>query len=414
MANHDSEMTDRIPRSLYWAMVLQFAVGGAVMPFITILFRDRGLDFGQISRIFMASSGTMLVFPFLWGMLADRYISMNRLFAVLNALVLVALGLLTLMQSFAGVLFSFMLFYACFHPTLILINALCFHHLSNPREQFAGLRAWGSVGWIVPSVCIYLWLVIFNTENMEIVLKLGALLTVVMFTATWFLPDTPPGARRADEAHLVGIGYWRALKQLLSDWNYLTIIVAFFLIAASFSILVYYSPPHLEDIGVPRKWIGPIQCIGVVLEIVTFPFLPRFIRRWGFTASMGIGCGALVLRQLLFAWSENPWLLSSSYLLAGAVIVFYHIGASIWVNTVASREVRATAQTLLVLFGSGLGPTFANAVAGRLASSAGQDLKSTFLFAALLAGLAAILIMARGSRLNHRPDPQPGASPKPS
>ena len=65
---------DRLPRILCAAMALQFAAGGAVIPFITLLLRDRGLDFAHVSQIFLASSASLLVFPFLWGMLADRWV----------------------------------------------------------------------------------------------------------------------------------------------------------------------------------------------------------------------------------------------------------------------------------------------------------------------------------------------------
>ena len=50
------------PRSLTVAMFLQFGVGGAVLPFVALLFRDRGLDVAQVSYIFAGSSAMLLVF----------------------------------------------------------------------------------------------------------------------------------------------------------------------------------------------------------------------------------------------------------------------------------------------------------------------------------------------------------------
>ena len=81
---------------------MQFAVGGAVLPFISILLRDRGLDFSRMSLVFFAASSTLLVFPLLWGMLADRHISLNRLFTVLNLVAVVALVLLANSKTFWG------------------------------------------------------------------------------------------------------------------------------------------------------------------------------------------------------------------------------------------------------------------------------------------------------------------------
>ena len=90
-------------------MTLQFAIGGSVVPFVSMLMRDRGLDFGQISLIFLAASSTLLVFPFLWGMLADRVIPINRLFTVLNLLIVCWLALFAKQASLIGLLLAFTL-----------------------------------------------------------------------------------------------------------------------------------------------------------------------------------------------------------------------------------------------------------------------------------------------------------------
>jgi MFS family permease len=192
-----------------------------------------------------------------------------------------------------------------------------------------------------------------------------------------------------------------AIKRLVWDTNYLVLLFSMFLMAGSFSLLTYYSPPLLQDIGVPRPWIGPIQAIAVVCEIVLFQWQPLLLRRWSYAAVILIGCVALATRHLLFGFVENAWVLSGSYLLAGMVIVFYNQGVSILVNAMAEIEVRATAQTLLLLFGQGLGPLFANALTGRLAGAAGTDLRPVFFFAAALAGVAALVLAWRGRRLNH-------------
>ena len=88
-------------------------------------------------------------------------------------------------------------------------------------------------------------------------------------------------------------------------------------------------------------------------------------------------------------------MLSLSYLLAGMVIVFFHIVASILVNMMAGKEVRATAQTLLVVFGSGVGPMLSNYLAGVLTQQAGNSLRPVFGLGMLLAFGACLLIVSR-------------------
>lgn len=381
-------------------MMAQFAVGGAILPFISLYLRDQGLDFAQISRVLFASSSTLLVFPFLWGMLADRFIPINRLFTLLNVLAFGAIFLILFQGSFLGLLISFTIFYACYHPTLILINALSFHHLPQPQEQFGRLRAWGSFGWMVPSLPIYLWLASREETDLNFVLYLGMSACLLMAVVTLFLPHTEPGARTHLHQLPTKLTYWPAVKRLFQNGNYVILLLSFFLIAASFSLLVYFSPLYLEQCGIDRAWIGPIQCIGVTLEVALFPYLRKFLRQWGFARPLFIGALALLVRQLIFAYFTNPWLLLFSYLLAGMLIVFFHITASILVNHIASLEVRATAQTLFVFFGSGLGPMFAMWVAGRITARAHEDLRPVFLLGAALAGVVGALILVRGRKLD--------------
>ena len=56
----------------------------ALLPFLTLYLRDQGLDIPQTASIFFGASAMLLFFPFFWGMMADRFIPLNRLFTILN------------------------------------------------------------------------------------------------------------------------------------------------------------------------------------------------------------------------------------------------------------------------------------------------------------------------------------------
>jgi MFS family permease len=385
--------------SLVGVMTLQFAIGGAVLPFISLYLRDKGLDFPQIGRIFALSAALLLVFPFLWGMLADRLIPLNRLFIGLNLVAAGALIGLARVDTFLGLLLTYALLHVVLNPTFMLINALCFPHLRNPSEDFGRLRAWGSLGWILPSLPIFLWLALSKQNDLRFVMEFGWVLALAAMGAAWFAPHTAPGADRARADGSRGLDYWKATRILMRNPNYLALLISFFLVAASFSIYAYYSSPHLEDLGLPRAWIGLVQSIGVILEIVLFRWRTRLIGSAGYAMPILGGCGALVLRHLLFAWCSHLAILTASYLLVGIVVVFYHIGVSILVDRIAPPEVRSTAQTLLVLCGSGLGPMFANWGAGRITAALGPGLQPVFLFAGGLAFLAAMVIWLRRHQL---------------
>jgi MFS family permease len=388
-------------------MVLQYATGGALFPFLTLLLRDRGFTVSGMSLVLMSGAAVMLVAPFFWGMLADRFIPLNRLFVVMNLLAASALGAFAFVRTPLAMGASLTLFYACFNPTPILVNAIAIQHLPDPQRQFGRIRAWGSAGWVLPSLPVFLWLLHSHSTQLEFLIALTILLAAAMALAACWLPHTPPGAvrRTGEPAHPA---YWRGMARLLGNPNYRVVLGAYLLVAASFTLQAFYSPVRLEDLGMTRPWIGLAQSLGVLWEIVLFLGRTAIVNRLGVRGSVSLGCGALVVRQLLFAFADNLWILTLSYLLVGTTVVLFHIGVNLIVAALAGREVRSTAQTLLTLCSAGLGPLLANASVGPLTTAGRGSLTGVFLFGGILAALASLLLLLRGPRTG-----KPGVPPAP-
>jgi MFS family permease len=388
----------RSGRMLVWMMLLQFAANGSVLPFVTMLFRDRGLTYEQVSWIYLASSTVMLIAPFFWGFLADRYLPLNRVLAILNTAGAVALIVLMRQDRFVGLLVAYLIFSACLNPVFTLTNALAFHHLPRPREQFPGLRAWGSVGWIVPFLPISLWTVFRPEAGLDFCLLLGAAMCVATAVHSFRLPHTEPGARRVGGAAAPRV-YGPALRRLLGNWDYLALLTAMLLMSGAFMMVLYYGPPFLERLGISRPWIGPVQAVGVILEVVLFRWQSLLLRRFQLTSVILVGGLSLAARHFLFAVSSNVWLLAATYLLVALVVVFHHTGVALLANVLAGREVRSTAQTLLAFCGFGLGPMLGNGVATLLTRHYGDDLRPVFLAGGIMACLAMGVIASRRRHL---------------
>jgi MFS family permease len=373
-------------------MILQYAVGGAMFPFLSLMLRDRGFTVPEISMALLSGAGAMLVAPFFWGMLADRFIPLNRLFILMNLSVAGSVLLFFRQESHWSVVAALVLFYACYNPTPILTNAIALQHLPDPQRQFGPLRAWGSAGWVLPSFPIFAWLMLSGSPKLDFLLWLTMALALSMAITAFWLPHTPCGAVRTAATPLAG-GYWPSLRRLLRNVNYLILIGAYLLMAASFAIQAFYSPVRLEDLGMTRPWIGMAQSVGVLWEIALFFMRTAIVQRLGVKGSIAAGSAALLVRQLLFAFGDNLWVLALSYMLVGTTVVLFHIGVNLLVAAMAEREVQSTAQTILTLCSSGLGPILANATVARMLASGATDLAGVFLFAAALTASAGLLIL---------------------
>ncbi|RME94037.1 MAG: MFS transporter [Verrucomicrobia bacterium] len=389
-------------RLLVGAMLLQFAVNGSILPFVTMLLRDRGLSYEQASWLFVAGSCAMLVAPFFWGYLADRFLPLNRVFFVLNLVGAAALWVFDRQPGVTGMLLAWTVFSACLNPIFTLTNSLAFHHLARPQEEFPRLRAWGSLGWILPFLPISLHTAWQPDAGLGFCVHLAMGLALAMAAYSFCLPHTEPGARgrrtgaeqggRASGGPLTPRLYGPALRRLLGNWDYVVLLGSMFFMSGAFMMVVYYAPPFLEERGVPRPWIGPVQAVGVIFEIVLFQWQAALLRRHALTSIILLGGLALVVRHLVYAATDALWLLVGSYLLVAMVVVFHHTGVSLLANSLAGREVRSTAQTLLAFCGLGLGPLFASAVATLLTSIWTDELRPVFLAGGLRAATAMGLV----------------------
>lgn len=374
---------------------MQFAIGGAVLPFIAFHLLDEGFSFSQIGTIFFVGSTSSLVFPMLWGFLSDRYIPLNRLFVFLNLMTGLSLILLHRSESLNAHLFVFAAYYAFYHPTLILVNSLCFHHLSNPTKEFGFVRAMGSLGWIVPSIPLFLVYFYQPDTSTGICLHLASGIAFLNAFICLGLPKTDTEKnKKASENEKYSKGlYFIELKKLIRNKNFICLLFSLFFASSSFSLLAFYSTPYLEEVGIDRAYAGPIQSIGVVIEVILMPFLPLFFRKFGFVNGLIFGLMCLILRHATSYFWPNPIFFSGAYLLVGLMVVYYYTIASMALDRLAHNVVRSTSQTFMVILGSGLGPMSANLLASYVMNgSESLSLKPVFGYGIILSLLSLVCL----------------------
>lgn len=376
--------------SIYPVMVAQFMVGGAFLPFVTVYLReDRGLTVDEVGWANAVAALVGSTVPFFWGWVADQHISTERLLAGLHLVGGAALYVFSLQRGFWGLLGGYALVFAFYSPTFALLSSLAYHNLAAPEKEFGKVRLFGSLGWMLPSLPIFLRMQGRAPEavgGFEGTLQLAAVFALMTAGSCLLLPRTPPHVRAA------GVPFGQALRRLFAVPGIPVFLAVILLAHAAYSVVFYYSPLALREAGFDRKWIGPLQCLGVVVEPALLLLLPRVLGRLGFRRAIALGCLLLVARHLIYAFPSPRWLLAGSYVLVGACVAYYLTGVSLFLNARAERAVRASAQTLLALLGPGLGQMAGHRAVGWLTTIPGLGLRAGFIFAACSAALAWILL----------------------
>jgi nucleoside transporter len=372
-------------------MFLQYTIWGAWNPVFSAYLNQLGFSGIQTSVIYSLLPVACMLAPFTAGQLADRYFSTEKLLAVLHVLGGVAMLFAASVTEY-GKLWPLMLAWSLFYaPTLALTNSLCFHHMPEAEKEFGLVRVWGTIGWIAVG-----WGLTGLRSSGLIAglggadsLWLGAALSFVLAAFSLALPHTPP-ARTGDNP-------WAFLSafKLMRDPQFAIFIIISFVVSTELQFYYVLTAPFLSTVGVSDERMPMIMTIAQIAEIGTMLALSLMLAKWGIRKTMVIGILAWPLRYAVFAYGQPRWLVIAALSLHGLCYVCFFTVSQIYVNQVATPDIRASAQGLItfVTLGAGLfvGSLFAGYIQDFFTSDSIVDYTMVFMVPLVLTLICAVV-----------------------
>ena len=346
-------------------MFLQYAIWGAWAPVLSAYLQNNlGFNGAQVGMIYSLLPLATIIAPFIGGQIADRYFASEKL---IGGLQLVGGGLLiwaATMSDYKSMVWAMLLYCLLYAPTLALTNSVALINLKNSEKEFGLIRVWGTIGWIVAGLGLAAWRNLTGpgeaTAVMGDTLILAGVFSLAMGVFSFFLPHTPPQKE--------GSKPWAFLEavKMMKEKNFLIFIIICFVVATELMFYYVLTAPFLTStaIGVSESNVSGVMVIAQVAEILVMVLLlPLFISKIGIRKILVLGVLAWPLRYIIFAVGRPPWLVIASLALHGFCFVFFFVAAFIYVDSVAPRDIRHSAQSLITLvtygFGNYVGSFFA-------------------------------------------------------
>lgn len=347
-------------------MFLQYAIWGAWTPVLSEYLKNTlGFSGAQFSMIYSLLPLATIIAPFIAGQVADRYLASEKVLAGLQFAGGVFLILIAMTTAYGTMVWLMLVYCLLYAPTLALTNSIAFINLQNSEKDFGKIRVWGTIGWIAAGYLLTLWrLGAQSASGLAFkgdMLLLAGIFSLIMGIQAFSLPHTPP---RKD-----GVKPWAFLEALkmLKEKNFLIFITIAFVVATELMFYYILTAPFLTSakIGVSPTILPWVMTIAQVAEIFVLAFLlPHLISRIGIRKILTLGILAWPLRYIIFAVGQPPWLVIASLALHGFCFVFFFAAAFIYVDTVAPRDIRHSAQSLITLVTYGVGNYIGSLFAG--------------------------------------------------
>ncbi|MBN1478837.1 MFS transporter [candidate division KSB1 bacterium] len=351
---------------LFTMMFLQYAVWGAWYPvFSAYLQNNLGFDGTQAGIIYGLLSLATIISPFIGGQLADRYFPTQYVIAALHLVGGVLLILISRINVYQPMVWLFFVYCLLYAPTLGLTNSITFHHLTDSEREFGWIRVGGSIGWIIIGLMLSGWRILANEVNALMVegdmLLLAGFVSLILGFYALTLPHTPPNKEKKNP-----FAFLEAIK-MMKNKNFAIFIIINFVVSTELMFYYVLTGPFLvsDKIGVSTEWLAGVMVIAQIAEILVMAvLLPYFLPKYGIRKTLIIGVLAWPVRYIIFAIGTPVWLVIASLTLHGFCYVFFFTASQIYVDTVAPKDIRASAQSLIILVTIGLGMYLGSFFAG--------------------------------------------------
>ena len=397
---------------------LQFFVWGAwLLSFGKYMGVTLHYSGGQIGSIFMTLGIASLFMPGLMGIVADRWLSPNKLYALVHILGAFLLFLAAQQTEYHS-LYWVMLFYLLLYmPTIALDNTISYCLLEKNKydivKEFPPIRVWGTVGFILAVWVIDLlgW----GLSNKQ--LYFSAAFSMILGVYSLTLPNCGivKTATKKTLSQALGVD---ALV-LFKNKKMAIFFIFSMLLGAALQITNMWGEAFLHDFGKIAQFKdafavthnGILMSVSQISETLFILTIPFFLKRYGIKKVMLMSMFAWVLRFGLFGIGSPVGLglffLILSMIIYGMAFDFFNISGSLFVEMEAEPKIRASAQGLFMIMTNGFG-----AMIGAYGSGIIIDLYTTngnsnwqsiwFIFAAyaLVVGVAFALLF----KYKHNPE----------
>lgn len=337
-------------------MFLEFFIWGAwFVTMGTYLSSVLSSNGDEISAAYSTQSLGAIIAPFIIGLIADRYFAAQRILGFLHLAGAVLMYLAAQSDHFAAFFPYILVYMILYMPTLALVNSISFRQMKDPSGEFAVIRMWGTVGWIVAGLLIGYTFQWESKGMLQYTFYMASGVSAFLGFFSFLLPDTPPKATSGKKPSLGEILGLDALR-LLKEKNFLVFFISSILLCIPLAF--YYQNANLFLNNVGMKNAAGNMTFGQASEVFFMLMLPIFLKRFGLKSTLLFGMAAWAVRYMLFAYGDagqGVWMLFTGILLHGICYDFFIVSGQIYTDFKAGEQIKSSAQGLITLATYGVG-----------------------------------------------------------
>lgn len=328
-----------IIRSQYF---VYFGVMGVVLPYFNLYCYHLGFSGFEIGALSAARSIVMVVFPLLWGFLADRFHWRRPIYILCNVASTLAWILYFRHTDFYPMLAITVLYGAFYAPIISFLEAFTMDVLGREKKKYGRTRVWGSISFI--AVVVLLGRAI-DMYAIQIIIGLVFAGSVIQTVISLAIPRVDAAPKKLPAAR-TGKLFTRRVVVFLA--------CAFLMLVSHGTYYGFFSI-HLENLGFDKFLIGIAWALASTAEIAVMMVSGRIFRKFRLETVLLFSFTGAVARWAILYFTVSPAAILISQVLHALTYGTFHMASILYMDRLMPPEAKTTGQAVNNALTYGLG-----------------------------------------------------------
>lgn len=349
---------------------LYFGIMGIFLPYFNLYCYHIEFTGFQIGILSAVRSVALILFPMIWGALADRFQKRRPIYIFCSfvSMAIWALYLYTI-DFFAMLLIT--IFYGIFYaPIISFLEAFTMDVLGKEKKSYGRIRGWGSFAFIMTVIVMGKVIDVYSIEIILVLILAGSLLQAVISVR---IPDVRVVKKDA---------FITKAKALLSRRMIVFLFCAFLMLVSHATYYGFFSI-HLEQLGYDSMFIGFAWALASIAEIIVMIKSDSIFKHFSLENLLIASFMVAALRWLALFFIVSPLAIMLLQLLHAITYGIFHIASILYIDALAPEETKTLGQAVNNATTYGLGLMIGFFINGYLFEIIG--LFSLFMFSSSIA-----------------------------
>jgi len=337
-------------RSQYF---LYFGVLGIFLPYFNLYCYHLGFSGVQIGVLAALRSIALVLFPLIWGVLADRFNQRRSIYILCNF----ASTAIWVCYLFTVDFWPMLIITACYgmfySPIISFLEAATMDVLAKEKKNYGRVRAWGSISFI--GMVLVLGKVI-DLFSVDIILALIFAGSLMLASISLGIPPT-----KAQKKDLLTPGAGALLNRRV-----LVFLFCGFLMLASHGAYYGFFSIHLENLGYGSTFIGFAWALASTAEILVMIQSDRIFKRFSLENVLFFSLMVAAGRWIILFLATSAAVILLSQLLHALTYGTFHMASILYIDRLTPAKAKTLGQAVNNALSYGLGLMVAFFVDGYL------------------------------------------------